>query len=34
MQADGAGLWETIPEGKNKERQGLLDLGILLYKGL
>ena len=30
MQADGAGLWESIPEGKNKECQGLLDLGILL----
>ena len=30
MQADGAGLWESIPEGKNTECQGLLDLGILL----
>ena len=30
MQADEAGLWETIPEGKTKECQRLLDLGILL----
>ena len=30
MQADGAGLQETILEEKNKECQGLLDFGILL----
>ena len=30
MQADEAGLRETISEGKNKECQGLLNLGILL----
>lgn len=30
MQADGAGLQETVLEGKNEECQGVLDLGILL----
>ena len=30
MQADEAGLQETVLEGKNKECQGLLDFGILL----
>ncbi len=29
MQADEAGLRETVLEGKNKECQGFLDFGIL-----
>lgn len=29
MQADEAGLRETIPERKNKERQDVMHLGVL-----